>query len=117
MKTDFAKYLTSFFVEYLSGERGVSPNTIRSYSNTFTLLLGYMDEVKHVKADRLKMEQITRGVVLDFLNWLQNSRQNGNTTGNQRLAAAYIDIIPVSKDGGSWEKDSRLKAWLKDLGK
>ena len=33
MKDDFAKYLTRFFTSYLSGERGLSHNTIRAYGN------------------------------------------------------------------------------------
>ena len=53
--TDFAKYLTKFFTEYLVGERGASPHTIRSYSNTFTLVLTYMDKVRHIAADRLTL--------------------------------------------------------------
>lgn len=40
--TDFAKYLTAYFTEYLIGERGVSPNTIRSYSESFSLLLNFL---------------------------------------------------------------------------
>ncbi|MHB1921750.1 MAG: site-specific integrase [Chitinophagaceae bacterium] len=89
MKNNFAKYLTSFFLDYLSGERGVSTHTIRSYSNTFTLLLNYLDEVKHIKVDKLVFDHITRKVVLDFLDWLQNNRNCGNTTRNQRLAALH----------------------------
>jgi site-specific recombinase XerD len=89
MKNNFAKYLTSFFTEYLSGERGVSSHTIRSYSNTFTLLLNYMDEVKHIRADKLIFEHITRQGVIDFLDWLQNNKKCGNSTRNQRLAALH----------------------------
>lgn len=113
MKTDFAKYLTSFFVEYLSGERGANPNTIRSYSNAFTLLLSYMDEIKHIKADKLKMEQITRKVVLDFLDWLQNSRQSGNTTRNQRLAALHAFFKYMQYEDvqhlGQWQEILSIK--------
>ena len=76
-------------MEYLSGERGVSTHTIRSYSNTFTLLLSYMDEVKHIKADKLAFDHFTRKDVVDFLDWLQNNRKCGNTTRNQRLAALH----------------------------
>ena len=36
----------------------------------------------------------------------------------EALEAAYADIIPVmDKVEGSWEKDSKLKHWLKGLGK
>ena len=87
MKNDFAKFLTSFFTEYLSAERGVSPHTIRAYSNTFTLLLTFLNDVKDIKAERIKLEQLTRKTIIEFLDWLQDKRQCSNTTRNQRLAA------------------------------
>lgn len=87
--TDFAKYLTKFFTEYLVGERGASSNTIRSYSETFTLLLTYMDKVRHILADRLTLTHFCRETVLDFLDWLQKERKCSNSTRNQRLAALH----------------------------
>ena len=87
--TDFAKYLTKFFTEYLVGERGASTHTIRSYSDTFTLVLTYMDKVKHIAADRLTLSHFYRETVLDFLDWLQKERKCTNTTRNQRLAALH----------------------------
>lgn len=87
--TDFAKYLTKFFVEYLGGERGASPHTIRAYSGTFTLLLTYMNEQECIKADKLSLNHFTKKVILCFLDWLQNDRQCGNATRNQRLAALH----------------------------
>jgi site-specific recombinase XerD len=87
--TDFAKYLTRFFTEYLVGERGVSTHTIRSYSDTFTLVLTYMDKVRHIAADRLTLSHFYRETVLDFLDWLQKERKCANTTRNQRLAALH----------------------------
>ena len=65
--TDFAKHLTAFFTEYLIGERGVSPNTIRSYSESFSLLLNFLDEQVNIKADNLRLEHITRKTVLTSL--------------------------------------------------
>jgi site-specific recombinase XerD len=85
--TDFAKHLTAFFTEYLVAERGASFHTIRAYSNTFMLLLNYMDKHEHIKADKLSLNHITREVVLNFLDWLQNNRKSGNATRNGRLAA------------------------------
>ena len=86
--TDFAKYLTAYFTEYLIGERGVSPNTIRSYSESFSLLLNFLDERVNIKADNLRLEHITRKTVLSFLDWLQDTKQSSNATRNQRLAAS-----------------------------
>lgn len=85
--TDFAKHLTAFFTEYLIGERGVSPNTIRSYSESFSLLLNFLDEQANIKADNLRLEHITRKTVLNFLDWLQDTKKSSNATRNQRLAA------------------------------
>ena len=87
--TDFAKYLTKFFSEYLVGERGASSHTIRSYSDTFTLVLTYMNEVRHIAADRLTFTHFYRETVLDFLDWLQKERKCANSTRNQRLAALH----------------------------
>ncbi|HRE68878.1 MAG TPA: site-specific integrase [Cyclobacteriaceae bacterium] len=87
--TDFARYLTKFFSDYLIGERGASVHTIRSYSNTFTHLLAFMDKMEHIKADILLLDHFDRKVVLRFLDWLQISKQCSNATRNQRLAALH----------------------------
>jgi site-specific recombinase XerD len=101
--TDFARFLTRFFAEYLVTEKGTSPNTIRAYSDTFTLLLTFMDEIKHIKADRLLLDHIKKEVILQFLDWLQSSRRCGNATRNQRLAAihsffAYLQVRRYQTD-------------------
>lgn len=87
--TDFAKYLTRFFTEYLVGERGASSHTIRSYSETFTLLLTFMDKVRAKAADRLTLNHFNKETVLGFLDWLEKNRKCSNSTRNQRLAALH----------------------------
>lgn len=114
MKNDFAKHLTGFFTEYLSGERGASHNTIRSYSNTFALLLEFMEEVKHIKADKLSIEHLTRDNILSFLQWIQEVKQYSVSTRNQRLAAIhafckylqYEDVIHLEK----WQNILSIKS-------
>lgn len=111
--TDFAKYLTKFFSEYLVGERGASTNTIRSYGNTFTHLLVFMDEKEHIKADALLLDHFNRSVVLRFLDWLQTTKQCGNATRNQRLAALhsffkYMQYEDV-KRMGRWQEILSIK--------
>lgn len=89
MKNNFAKYLTRFFTEYLSGERGVSHNTIRAYGNAFTLFLDFMENTRQVKADKLSMEHLIRENVLSFLQWLEEVKKCNVSTRNQRLAAIH----------------------------
>lgn len=45
--TDFGYALTNFLTSYLRGVRNLSPNTIRSYRDTFKLLLIYAEEKKN----------------------------------------------------------------------
>jgi len=104
--TDFAKYLTKFFTEYLVGERGASSHTIRSYSDTFTLVLTYMDKVRHIAADRLTLTHFYRETVLDFLDWLQKERECTNSTRNQRLAALHSFFKYMQ-----YEDARRLEQW------
>ncbi|MDB5151778.1 MAG: integrase [Mucilaginibacter sp.] len=111
--TDFAKYLTKFFSEYLVGERGASTNTVRSYSNTFTYLLAFMDEKEHIRAHVLSLDHLNRNVILRFLDWLQTSKQCGNATRNQRLAALhsffkYMQYEDV-KRMGRWQEILSIK--------
>lgn len=106
--TDFARHLTRFFTDYLIGERGVSSNTIRAYSNTFTLLLTYMKDKEGVPAQNLTLKHLTRKTILHFLDWLQEGRQCANSTRNHRLAAIhsffkymqYEDSIRI----GQWQE-------------
>lgn len=108
--TDFAKYLTKFFSEYLVGERGASTNTIRSYSSTFTHLLAFMDESEHIKADTLALDHLNRNVILRFLDWLQTNRQCSNATRNQRLAALHSFFKYMQ-----YEDVKRMACWQENL--
>ena len=93
--TDFANYLQTFFMDYLAGERGVSRHTVRSYRDTFVLLIDFMNEVKGIPADKLWMADFNREVVLSFLNWLQDKKQCSISTRNQRYAAirSFCDYL------------------------
>lgn len=104
--TDFARYLTKFFSNYLVGERGASTHTIRSYSNTFTLLLTYMETTKHITADKVVLNHFSRETILDFLDWLQKERGCANSTRNQRLAALHSFFSYMQ-----YEDVKRLEYW------
>ncbi len=84
---DFSRSVTTFLTDYLVGEKGMSNNTVRSYSYTFILLLKYMKEQKHIDADRLTLKNMTKVNIVGFLDWLQRERNCSDATRNLRLAA------------------------------
>ena len=84
---DFARLLSGFLKNYLSHEKGVSVNTIKSYSYTFILLIKYLQENRNVPVTKLSFTHLNKDLVVDFLDWLQKERGCSDATRNQRLAA------------------------------
>ena len=84
---DFARLLSGFLNNYLPHEKGVSANTIKSYSYTFILFIKFMHENKNVPATKLSFTHLKKDLVVGFLDWLQKDRGCGEATRNQRLAA------------------------------
>lgn len=87
--TDFAQCLHNFFNNHLSKNINVSPNTLSSYSYSFSLFLKYMKEEKHIPPHKLRLSELNALNVQGFLNWLEEERKNGITTRNQRLGALH----------------------------
>ena len=87
--TDFAKALSHYLGVYLPGQRNVSPNTIKSYRDTFKLFLLYCNQERHLTVERLCLKRIDKALILDFLAWLEKNRGNGISTRNQRLACLH----------------------------
>lgn len=87
--TDFSKSLTDFLVRYLPGEKGVSKHTIASYRDTFVLFLIFFKDKHGIPAERLNLKQITKEIVVDFLNWIEQERKCCTATRNVRLAALH----------------------------
>lgn len=100
--TDFAKYLTDFFTNYLIAQKNVSNNTIRSYRDTFKLLLKYCQEIKNIPAERITLNDLSVKCITDFLEWLEISRKCSISSRNQRLAAmhAFFRYIQAEEPAG-----------------
>lgn len=102
---DIADCIEKYFTDYLVKERGVSAHTVRSYRDTFILLLEYMNEERKIPADKLGLDDIDKNIVLSFLDWLQNVKHNAISTRNQRYATIrsfygyimYEDPIHISR--------------------
>jgi site-specific recombinase XerD len=87
--TDFAKYLSAFLGTYMPGVRSVSTNTIRSYRDTYRLLLLYCKNHLGIPVEKVSLATLTDQLVLGFLDWLQEKRNCSASTRNQRLAAVH----------------------------
>lgn len=85
--TDFAYYLTCYLGKYLPGVIGAGSNTIKSYRDTFSLLLKFCSLEKSIPAEKLSLDRIDRTMIEEFLAWLENERNCSVATRNQRLAA------------------------------
>src|SRR5208337_1307074 len=87
--TDFAKALSHYLSVYLPGQRNVSPNTIRSYRDTFKLFLSYCKHTLNLIIEDFSLKHMDEPLIVDFLSWLEQGRNNSITTRNQRLACIH----------------------------
>lgn len=88
-QTNFARITTKYFSDFLSSQRNLSPNTIKSYRNTFRQLLIYMRDEKFIPPERLEFKDIQAKTIIEFLLRLEKNNQIGISTRNQRLAAIH----------------------------
>lgn len=108
--TDFAKYISAFLSDYLPHHRGVSPNTIKSYTDTFIQFISYMRDKQRVPIERLTLDCLNRDNVIGFLQWIKDDRKCSNATRNYRLAAicSFAHYL-------QYEDIGRLSAWQQIL--
>lgn len=81
------KCLHRFFGYYLTGIKGLSPNTLQVYQETFAIFLPFAARYRSCTVQTLKIEHIDTELVVDFLEYLEKSRNNGVRTRNLRLAS------------------------------
>src|SRR5579871_2944167 len=82
-------WIRRFLVEYLVIERNLSRNTQTSYRDTLSLLLPFVCQLAKKRAEELTVEDLTADRINAFLRNLQEKRNSGPATLNQRLAAIH----------------------------
>jgi site-specific recombinase XerD len=87
--TDFSYYLTGFLTKYLPDEKGASANTIASYRDTFILFLVFARDRKGIKANQITLSNITKDMIVEYLDWIETERNCSAATRNVRLAALH----------------------------
>lgn len=89
MKNSLPTLLRSFFEEYLTAQRDMSPNTILAYRDAFKLFLRFAARYTGRQVVRLQLEDIGPAVVMPFLEHLEKERKNCAATRNCRLVAIH----------------------------
>lgn len=87
--TDFSMHLTSFLSDYLPVQKNVSRNTIKSYRDTFKLLLLFCEKEESLPVEKITMKKLSSDLVVRFLNWLETERKSSVSTRNLRLTAIH----------------------------
>lgn len=75
-----------FFDHYLPDIKGMSRHTIKSYRDTFKLLLPFAAKYYNIKIGYLRLDHLTVELIIAFLDELQDERNNLPKTRNLRLA-------------------------------
>lgn len=85
----FGSIVYSFFLDYLPQQKGLRPGSIHSYRDTMRLFLTFASAQTKRGVSELCFEDLGFERVLGFLRELEQTRHNGISTRNQRLAALH----------------------------
>lgn len=84
---DFPALLATFLTTYLPRTRGCAVNTIRSYRDTFVLLIRYLASEHSTDPNKIGFADLSLDRIEMFSKWLGEERGSAPSTVNQRLAA------------------------------
>ncbi len=85
--TSISSQIVDFLSNYCLNERGLSKNTISTYSHGLTQLLLFIRDKKGIDLDKVSVQNINQKLVLDFLDYLEIDCQLSVSTRNLRLAS------------------------------
>lgn len=92
-----APWIRRFLLEYLRMERNLARNTQRSYRDAILLLLTFLSRQCNLPVDQLTFEHFCADQLRLFLLDLEQGRQCGIRTRNQRLAALHALALFVGQ--------------------
>jgi len=88
--SSLASVIHSYFLTYLSREKGLQPGTIRSYRDSLRLFLIFVAGMNRRGVSDLDLEHLSYEAVQAFLHDMEANRGNAISTRNQRLAALHV---------------------------
>lgn len=83
----FASLVQTYFTEYLTQQRALSPRTIATYRDAFILFLDFVHAHLGKSPVAMTLADMTPEVIVAFLNHLERQRHNTVRSRNARLVA------------------------------
>jgi site-specific recombinase XerD len=99
MNSTFQDMLQKFFLKRMMSQKQASPETIKSYRDTFRIYIEYLSAVHRCPPHKLEIRHIEAEYILGFLDYLVRERGNQTKTINNRLAAihAFLHFLSFEK--------------------
>jgi len=79
--------IQKFFLQWLMTQRSVSPETVKSYRDTFRIFLKHLETTHNIKPSAVTVKHFEAEYIIGFLNYLEEERGNTRKTINVRLSA------------------------------
>ena len=83
----FAPMLEHYFLTYLMTQKNVSPQTIATYRDSFSLYLGFLLAVSHISPEKVELEHFSLSYLESFGEYLEKKRLCCSSTINLRMAS------------------------------
>ena len=90
MKSDnktFQNLIQKFFLQWLMAQRDVSPETVKSYRDTFKIFIKYLEAAHKIKPAAITINNLEAEYIIAFLDYLDQERGNKSKTINARHSA------------------------------
>ena len=83
---DFFNTVRSYLLEYLPHQKCRSENTVKAHKNALNLFVSYLRAERRMKVSNIMFSALDKQLVIDFLNWLTETRGCSLSSRNQRLS-------------------------------
>jgi site-specific recombinase XerD len=93
-----AHHIGEWLKEYAPSQQSSSPHTIKSYAQTLSLYIGFLEIEKKIAPSGLCPECFCRAYIEEWLVWLAKKRGSSPETCNNRLAALRTFLKYLSRD-------------------
>ena len=86
--TNFALALSDFLFHYLPDQRGLSTNTVASYSDALSQFLVFCEKKMNIRREKLTINHLSLSMVEEFLDWLENEMHCGVSA--RKIGRAHV---------------------------